>query len=157
MTEYEGLMAETVSFEGHEGDRVGGYMARPSGPRPSPRRNRPSRGLRTCRANQRADPQVCPTRLRPPLRRTSTTGRDRAIPTTSPPSYGPAGGNPDARTVGDVEGAARLLRSLPYSTGKVGIIGYCSGGRQVFLSACSIPSLDAAVDCYGGRVVAGAG
>jgi carboxymethylenebutenolidase len=34
----------------------------------------------------------------------------------------------------------------------VGAIGYCSGGRQSFLAACSLP-LDAAVDCYGAFVV----
>jgi carboxymethylenebutenolidase len=32
------------------------------------------------------------------------------------------------------------------------VIGYCSGGRQSFLAAVSLP-LDAAVDCYGGFVV----
>jgi carboxymethylenebutenolidase len=32
------------------------------------------------------------------------------------------------------------------------VIGYCSGGRQAFLAACSLP-LDAAVDCYGAFVV----
>ena len=57
---------------------------------------------------------------------------------------------------GDVEGAAEYLRSLLHCNGKVGVIGYCSGGRQVYLVACNIPSLNAAVDCYGGRVVAAA-
>jgi hypothetical protein len=42
-----------------------------------------------------------------------------------------AGGMPDERTMGDVEGAISYLRTLPYLSGKVGIIGYCSGGRQV--------------------------
>jgi len=32
------------------------------------------------------------------------------------------------------------------------VIGHCSGGRQSFLAAVSLP-LDAAVDCYGGFVV----
>jgi carboxymethylenebutenolidase len=32
------------------------------------------------------------------------------------------------------------------------VIGYCSGGRQAFLAAVSLP-LDAAVDCYGAFVV----
>jgi carboxymethylenebutenolidase len=32
------------------------------------------------------------------------------------------------------------------------VIGYCSGGRQSFLAACSL-ELDAAVDCYGAFVV----
>ena len=45
------------------------------------------------------------------------------------------------------------LRSLPYSNGKVGIIGTCSGGRQAFLVACRVKGFDAAVNCWGGRVV----
>ena len=35
------------------------------------------------------------------------------------------------------------------------MIGYCSGGRQTYIVACNL-DIDAAVDCYGGRVVAGA-
>jgi carboxymethylenebutenolidase len=64
-----------------------------------------------------------------------------------------SGGVPDDRLVGDVGGAADHLRALPGSNGKVATIGYCSGGRQSFLAACSLP-LDAAVDCYGAFVVA---
>jgi carboxymethylenebutenolidase len=59
---------------------------------------------------------------------------------------------PDERIVGDVAGAAAYLRGLSSSNGRVGVIGYCSGGRQAFLAACSLP-LDAAVDCYGAFVV----
>ena len=63
-----------------------------------------------------------------------------------------AGGVPDDRLVGDVEGAAAHLRSLPNANGRIAVIGYCSGGRQAFLAACSL-TLEAAVDCYGGYVV----
>jgi carboxymethylenebutenolidase len=66
-----------------------------------------------------------------------------------------AGGVPDGRMVGDVAGAASWLRTLTNANAKVGVIGYCSGGRQAYLAACRLP-LDAAVDCYGGRVVAAA-
>ncbi len=59
---------------------------------------------------------------------------------------------PDERLVGDVGGAAEYLRGLPSSNGKVGVIGYCSGGRQSVLAACNL-KLDAAVDCYGAFVV----
>ncbi len=59
-------------------------------------------------------------------------------------------GVPDDRLLADVSLAADRLRSLPGSNGKVGVIGYCSGGRQSYLVACSLP-VDAAVDCYGGR------
>jgi len=62
------------------------------------------------------------------------------------------GGVPDERLVGDVAGAADSLRALAGANGKVGVIGYCSGGRQAFLAACSLP-LDAAVDCYGSFIV----
>jgi carboxymethylenebutenolidase len=64
-----------------------------------------------------------------------------------------SGGVPDERLVGDVGGAAAYLRALPYSNGKVATIGYCSGGRQSFLAATSLP-LDAAVVCYGAFIVA---
>jgi carboxymethylenebutenolidase len=57
--------------------------------------------------------------------------------------------------MGDVEGAIRHLRALRYLNGKVGIIGYCSGGRQVYLAACTVKGIDAAVACYPGGVGAG--
>lgn len=62
------------------------------------------------------------------------------------------GGVPDDRLVGDVAGAAAFLRGLPTSNGKVGVIGFCSGGRQAVLAACSLP-LEAAIDCYGAYVI----
>jgi carboxymethylenebutenolidase len=62
------------------------------------------------------------------------------------------GGVPDERLVGDVAGSAAFLRGRPGSNGKVATIGFCSGGRQSFLSACSL-DLDAAVDCYGAFVL----
>ena len=65
-----------------------------------------------------------------------------------------AGGVPDDQCVGDARGAADYLRALPSANGRVGVIGYCSGGRHAYLVACSLTDIDAAVDCYGGRVVA---
>ena len=62
------------------------------------------------------------------------------------------GGVPDDRLVGDVAGAVAYLKGLGNSNGKVGVIGYCSGGRQSFLAAVSL-DLDAAVDCYGAFIV----
>jgi carboxymethylenebutenolidase len=61
------------------------------------------------------------------------------------------GGKPDAELVVDVAGAAAYLRSLPGSNGKVGVIGYCSGGRQAVLAGCTT-EVDAVVDCYGAYV-----
>ena len=62
-----------------------------------------------------------------------------------------AGGIPDEQFVGDAGAAIEALRALPTSNGKVGVIGYCSGGRHAFLTAVSLP-VDAAVDCYGAFV-----
>ena len=36
MVEYEGMLAETVLFRGHDGDRISGYLARPLGEGPYP-------------------------------------------------------------------------------------------------------------------------
>jgi carboxymethylenebutenolidase len=64
------------------------------------------------------------------------------------------GGMTDDQVVGDVDASSRWLRSQGYSNGKVGVIGFCSGGRQTFLVACRIPeAIDAAVDCWGGGVI----
>jgi carboxymethylenebutenolidase len=65
-----------------------------------------------------------------------------------------AGGVSDASVVGDCDGSAKYLKSLPFSNTKVGVIGTCSGGRHAFLAACQLSGIDAAVDCWGGRVVA---
>jgi carboxymethylenebutenolidase len=74
-----------------------------------------------------------------------------AAPDDAAASVRAQGGVPDAQLVGDVGGAAEYLRSLPTSNGKVGVIGYCSGGRQTVLAACNL-DVDAAVDCYGAFV-----
>jgi carboxymethylenebutenolidase len=55
--------------------------------------------------------------------------------------------------VGDVAGAMAFLRAQKNHNGKVGVIGFCSGGRHAYLCACRIPDLDAVVDCWGGNVV----
>jgi carboxymethylenebutenolidase len=65
-----------------------------------------------------------------------------------------AGGVSDAQVIGDVSAAVQHLSRQPYSNGKVGVIGFCSGGRQAYMAACTVPGLAAAVDCWGGRVVA---
>jgi carboxymethylenebutenolidase len=63
-----------------------------------------------------------------------------------------AGGVPDAQAMADGQAAIEHLRSLADATGKIGVIGYCSGGRQTYIAACTL-DVDAAVDCYGGGVI----
>ena len=61
-------------------------------------------------------------------------------------------GKSDAEAVQDLEAAAAHLRGLPGAAGKIGAIGFCSGGRQTLLFACSSDKVDAAVDCWGGFI-----
>jgi len=61
-------------------------------------------------------------------------------------------GLPDAQAVQDLEASAAHLRGLSGATAKVGAVGFCSGGRQTLLFACSSNKVDAAVDCWGGFI-----
>ena len=65
-----------------------------------------------------------------------------------------AGGVSDEQAMGDGRAGMEYLRALPYANGRVGAIGFCMGGRLAYVAACQIEGLDAAVDCWGGRVIA---
>jgi carboxymethylenebutenolidase len=58
----------------------------------------------------------------------------------------------DAAAVRDMEAAAAHLRSLDGGNGRVGCVGFCSGGRHTLLFACSSDRVDAAIACWGGYV-----
>ena len=60
--------------------------------------------------------------------------------------------SPDSRAMDDLEGAALFLKSQAHSNGKVGIIGFCSGGRYTLMMACQSGNIDAAVDSAGGHI-----
>ena len=55
--------------------------------------------------------------------------------------------------VSDVADTVATARTLDGASGKVGVMGTCSGGRQTFLFACQTKEIDAAVELWGGRVV----
>ncbi len=146
-----GLTASTVAVAGHGGDTVEAYLARPEGDA--------RRGgvvvIHHLPGYDRESKEI--------VRRFAELGYDaicvnlyyREAPGASADDAAAvgraAGGVPDERLVGDVAGAAAYLRALPTSNGRVGVIGYCSGGRQSVLAACSL-DVDAAVDCYGAFV-----
>ena len=153
MTEYQGLMAETVTYKGHNGDQISAYMARPLGSGPyggvvvihhMPGWDDATKAIAAKFAFY-GFAAVCPN-----LHHREGPGS----PDDAAAVSRAAGGVPDARFLGDAEGAMNYLRSLPYCNGKIGMIGFCSGGRQTYLAAGRIASLNAAVDCWGGRVVA---
>jgi carboxymethylenebutenolidase len=149
---YDAMLAETVTIHGDGGDEIEAYLARPM-------REGPLGGVVVIHHMPGYD---APTKE---IARTFAVHGYNALmpnlyyrdaPGASPDDAAAAaralGGVPDDRLVGDVAGAAAHLRALSSSNGKVGVIGYCSGGRQSVLAACRL-SLDAAVDCYGAFVV----
>ena len=142
------LQARTVTIEGHGGDDVEAYLA-------APLDGAPAGGVVVIHHMPGYDEAT-----KEITRRFAANGYlalmpnlyFREAPGASPDDAAAAaranGGVPDERLVGDVAGALAHLTALPGSNGKVATIGYCSGGRQSLLAACSL-NLDAAVDCYG--------
>ncbi len=148
----DAMWAGTVAFAGHEGAELEGYLARPLSEEPRggvvvihhlPGYDEAHKEI-TRRFASRGYAAVCPNLY-------SREGRD-VSPDDQAAAARARGGVPDEQVVGDVAGAAAYLNSLDHANGKIGVIGYCSGGRQTFLVACSL-QVDAAVDCYGGFVV----
>ncbi|MGC8489349.1 MAG: dienelactone hydrolase family protein [Clostridia bacterium] len=58
----------------------------------------------------------------------------------------------DPEAVQDMEAGAARIRSEAGSNGRVGVMGFCSGGRHTLLLAFSSPVVDAAVSCWGGFI-----
>ncbi|MHB8313485.1 MAG: dienelactone hydrolase family protein, partial [Candidatus Dormibacteria bacterium] len=149
----DSLRAETVQIEGHGGDQIEAYLAQPldGGPHGGvvvihhmPGYDEGTKEI-TRKFAAHGYIAICPNLY------------SREAPGASPDDAAAAaralGGVPDQRLVGDVAGAIAHLGSLAASNGKVATIGYCSGGRQSFLAACSL-QLQAAVVCYGAFIVA---
>jgi carboxymethylenebutenolidase len=152
MTMNDAIWAGTVTVTGHEDAEIEAYLARPLGDAPRggvvvihhmPGYDAASKEIvRTFAAHGYA--AVCP----------NLYSREGAgvSPDDQAAAVRARGGVPDEQLVGDVAGAAAYLNSLDHANGKIGVIGFCSGGRQTFLAACSL-KIDAAVDCYGAFVV----
>ena len=64
----------------------------------------------------------------------------------------------DDGVVSDVSAVMRYLQAYPHALqGRVGITGYCFGGRVSFLAATAVEGLSAAAVYYGGRITAEGG
>ncbi len=150
---YEAMFAETVRITGHQGDTIDAYAARPFGGGPYPAvvvvHHAPGWDEATKEITRKLAHHGY-VGVSPNLHHREGPG----TPSENSATVRAAGGVPDDRCMGDIKGAMAYIRGLPYHNGKIGIIGFCSGGRQTFIAACSVPGLDAAVDCWGGRVIA---
>ena len=57
--------------------------------------------------------------------------------------------------IADVQSAVDYLKSQPFvQSDRIGIVGFCYGGRVSYLAACTVSDLKAAVVYYGGRILA---
>jgi carboxymethylenebutenolidase len=149
---YESMLAETVAFRGHKGDVGEAYYARPLGGGPWP-------GVVLIHHMPGWDEWI-----KEATRKLAHHGLATIAPHLyfregpgSPDDVGArvraAGGVADEQVLGDVAGGMEFLRAQPYANGRVGMIGFCSGGRHTYLAACSLDGIDAAVDCWGGNVI----
>jgi carboxymethylenebutenolidase len=149
---YQSLQAETVSFRGHDGYQSEAYYARPSRTGRFP-------GVVVIHHMPGWDEWITEV-----VRKFAHHGYPAIAPNLfvrfgpgSPDDVTararPQGGASDAEVMGDVAGAMAFLRAQPSHNGKIGAIGFCSGGRHAYLCGCRIPDLDAVVDCWGGNVV----
>ena len=150
---YDSMFAETTYLHGHKGDQIDAYLARPLGAGPYP-------GVVIIHHMPGWDSSH-----KEIARRFAHHGyvaitpnlqfrEGKATPEENSASIRASGGMPDDRTMGDVQAAINSLRGLPYVNGKHGVIGYCSGGRQAYLAACTLQGVDAVIACYGGGVAA---
>lgn len=148
---YDAMLAETVPLVGHGGDVIPAYLARPLGPGPFPgvviAHHQPgwddSMKEVTRTLASWGYVALCP----------NLTHRDRpdGTPQEQAEAAVAAGRVPDDRVVADLVAAVAALRALPTSSGRVGAVGFCAGGRHALLVATEVP-VEAVVDCYGTRV-----
>ena len=148
-----GMTCEVVNIKGANGDTINAYVARPTGNGPFP-------GMVFVHHILGWDEWSWETARRlaqhgyatvlPNLFFRSGHGKPEDIAAT----IRAAGGPPDSQVVGDVAGGIAYLRAQPWSNGKVGIMGPCSGGRHAFLAGCELgDQVDAVVELWGGNVV----
>ncbi len=151
---HKGLIAETSVLQGANGEPILGYSARPLGPGPFPGvvvvHHAPGLDEETMEQVRKLAHHgflgICPNLYSDALPPIDLSDSD------SVRRY--SRGLSDQIVIGYIEAACRYLQYEPHSNGKVGTIGFCSGGRYAYLAACKL-KMDAVVDCYGGSVVAG--
>jgi carboxymethylenebutenolidase len=151
MIHYE-TVTEKISLRGHNGDEIEAYFARPSAPGRYPGivviHHLPGWDAWTREVTRRfADAGFLA--LAPHLFTRIGEGTPEERAKAARATMGP----PDADVMGDIAGSAAYLKEQPSSNGKVGCIGFCSGGRQAYLAASQVQEIDAAVDCWGGAVI----
>jgi carboxymethylenebutenolidase len=150
MSSYSGLSGECVMMKGDKDDMIEAYYAKPSGKGPFPGvvliHHAPGWDQWVLEATRKLAQHGFAT-IAPHLYHREGTGAPEDIAAKARAD----GGVPDPQVVEDIAGAMAYLRAQPEANGKVGLIGFCSGGRHVYLAAARLSNVDAVVDCWGGN------
>jgi carboxymethylenebutenolidase len=151
------MTTDTVKFAGHNGDQLEAYVAQPTGPGPFPGvvviHHLPGWDEWTTEVVRKLAHHGFAAVSPHLYSRTGLSPADAGAEAYRGLQAGAATvGQSDPQALGDIEASAQWLRAQSTSNGRVGCIGFCSGGRLAYLAACRVPSLDAAVDCWGGAV-----
>jgi carboxymethylenebutenolidase len=147
------LTAETITITGHNGDEIEAYCARPLTVGPHPGvvviHHAPGWDEWTTEVVRKFAHHgyLC---ISPHLYSRAGGIQD---PDDMAAVIRAMGGLPDDQALGDVEAGMKFLRGQPTSNGKIGVIGFCSGGRHTYLAAGRLAGIDAAVDCWGAGVI----
>src|ERR1700693_3544518 len=125
----DAMVAETVTIRGDGGDEIEAYLARPMSPGPHGGvvvlHHMPGYDIQTKEITRNSAAHGY-NGLMPNLYHREAPG---AAPDDAAAAARAQGGVPDERLPGEVAGAAASLRGLTSANGKIGVIGYCSGGR----------------------------
>lgn len=149
---YEGMIAETIVIRGHDEDEIEAYYARPLGAGPFPGvvviHHMPGWDEWTREVTHKLAHHGYAA-IAPHLYSRLGPGSPDDIAARARTE----GGVADDQVVGDVAGSMQHLRAQPYANGRIGMIGFCSGGRHTYLVACRLTDVEAAVDCWGGGII----
>jgi carboxymethylenebutenolidase len=148
----DGMTASVITIAGANGDQIHAYTARPEGKGPFPGvvlvHHMPGwdeiyREF-TRRFAQHGYNAICPDLY-------CRLGHGQPDEVTE--KMRAAGGIADQQVVDDCVAAAKWLKALPTSNGRVGIIGTCSGGRHAMIVGSKSREFSAVGDLWGGGVV----
>ena len=145
-----GIMAYDATVRGYNGDSVPAYVARPSEGSPHP-------GLLLVHGIHGYEEH-----MKDMARRYAALGyaaivpalysRDGFLAVVEEADLGLARDalnvRPNAQTVGDLQGSLDFLRASPHVSQRIGLVGFCSGGRLGLVFASSGVRLDVFVNFY---------
>ncbi len=145
-----GITAYDVSLRGHNGDRIPAYVARPSESGPHP-------GLLLVHGIHGYEEH-----MKDMARRYAALGyaaiapalysRDGFLTVVEEDDMGLAraalAARPNSQAIGDLQGGLDFLRASPQVSERIGLVGFCSGGRLGLVFASSGAQVDVFVNFY---------